>query len=117
LDHTLSNSTNSLFSLLSADVCAEVDISQRYIDFTNDYDSIDQHALRGVLKPSNVHPKLISLLEDLHSGTLQLRWVGSRYDVTEGIRQGCVMAATLFDICMDHVVRKALDLMLEKHLD
>jgi Reverse transcriptase (RNA-dependent DNA polymerase) len=98
-----------------------VGLAKAYIDFTKAYDSINRHALWKVLKLYNVHPKLISLLQDLHSGTYAAvrldGKVGSRFDVTAGVRQGCVIAPTLFNIFIDHVVRKALDLMLEKHPD
>jgi Reverse transcriptase (RNA-dependent DNA polymerase) len=40
-----------------------------------------------------------------------------RFDVTADVRQGCVVAPTLFKTCNDHVVRKTLDLMQETHPD
>jgi hypothetical protein len=84
------------------------------------YDFINRQALWTGLKMYNVHPKLISLLEDLHnlhSGThaaMRLDGkVGSRLDVTAGVRQSCIIAPNLLNKCIVHVVRKALDLMLE----
>ena len=40
-----------------------------YIDLTKAYDSINRWALWRVLRVYNVHPKLVALLEDLHTGT------------------------------------------------
>jgi hypothetical protein len=44
-------------------------LAKAYIDFTKVYDTIIRHTLWNVLKLHNVHPKLISLMEDLHPGT------------------------------------------------
>jgi hypothetical protein len=50
----------------------------------------------------NVSAKLIALLEDLHTGTTAtVRLDGSlgpAFEVTAGIRQGCVAAPMLFNV-------------------
>jgi hypothetical protein len=92
-------------------------LAKAYIDLTKAYDSINRWALWKVLKLYAVHPKLIALLEDLHSGTsaavrLDGR-VGTAFAVTAGVRQGCVAAPMLFNIFIDHVVKQALSRMPE----
>jgi hypothetical protein len=92
-------------------------MAKAYIDFTKAYDSINRHALWKALRAYGVHPKLIALLEDLHSDTFAAvrlaGKVGSRFRVSAGVRQGCVIAPTLFNVFIDVVVRKALTRMPE----
>ena len=97
--------------------CAEHDtcLAKAYIDLTKAYDSINRWALWKVLHLYKVHPKLIALLEDLHTGTttavrLDGR-VGSAFGVTAVVRQGCVAAPMLFNVFMDHIVKQALERM------
>jgi hypothetical protein len=109
---------DAMFVLRSlAAACGEHNtcLAKAYIDLTKAYDSIDRWALWKVLRVYHVHPKLIALLEDLHTGTtaavrLEGR-VGPAFDVTAGVRQGCVAAPMLFNIFMDHVVNTALTRM------
>jgi hypothetical protein len=81
------------------------------IDLTKAYDSVN----RGALHLHGVHPKLIALLADLHSGTYAAVKVGGRcgpaFEVTACVRQGCVVAPMLFIIFLDSVTREALTSM------
>ena len=92
-------------------------LAKAYIDLTKAYDSINRWALWKVLQMYAVHPRLIALLQDLHSGTTAAVRLGGRvgpaFEVTAGVRQGCVAAPMLFNIFMDHVVKKALNRMPE----
>ena len=52
-------------------------LAKAYIDLTKAYDSINRWALWKVLQMYAVHPRLIALLQDLHSGTtaaVRLGW-------------------------------------------
>jgi hypothetical protein len=90
-------------------------LAKAYIDLTKAYDSINRWALWKVLRLYNVSTKLIALLEDLHTGTTAaVRLDGSlgpAFEVTAGVRQGCVAAPMLFNVFMDHVIKKALSRM------
>jgi sorting nexin-29 len=107
--------TDAMFSLRSlGQACSEwnVGMAKAYIDFTKAYDSIDRAALWKALKLYGVHTKLITLLEDLHSGNFAAvrldGKIGARFKVSAGVRQGCVIAPTLFNIFIDLVMKKAL---------
>ena len=88
-----------------------------FVDLTKAYDSVNRAALWRVLKLYGVHPKLISLLEDLHQGTQAAvrldRQIGTWFDVGCGVKQGCIIAPLLFNVFMDFLVRKAVSRMGE----
>ena len=83
-----------------------------YVDFRKAYDSVNRDALWKVLRLYGVHPKLITLLKDLHSGSTAAVRVGGelgqQFAVEAGVRQGCVVASVLFNIFLDHVLKEAL---------
>ena len=83
-----------------------------FVDFTKAYDSISREALWQVLKLYGVHPHVIKLLEDLHTGTEAVirvdGKVGRSFTVKAGVRQGCVIAPTLFNVFVDHILQEAL---------
>jgi hypothetical protein len=87
-------------------------LAQAFIDLAKAYDTINRWALWKVLALYGVHPKLIALLQDLHVGTqAAVRMdgqVGPTFEVSEGVRQGCVIAPLLFNVFMDFVVKQAL---------
>jgi hypothetical protein len=89
-----------------------------FVDFTKAYDSIDRAALWKVLEIYHVDPHIISLLRDLHTGTTAAvrlgGQVGRAFQVTAGVRQGCVIAPTLFNVFIDFILRKALVEMPEE---
>lgn len=90
-------------------------MAKAYIDFTKAYDCINREALWSILKTYGVNSHVISLLEDLHSETFAAvkldGQVGREFQVTTGVRQGCVIAPTLFNVIIDFIIRKALRLM------
>jgi hypothetical protein len=93
--------------------CGELNtcLAKPYMDLTKAYGSINRWALWKVLRLYNVSAKLIALLKDLHTGTgttAAVRLVGDlgpAFDVTAGVRQGCVAAPMLFSVLMDYVSR------------
>lgn len=88
-----------------------------FVDLTKAYDSIPRHALWCVLRAYGVHDKLVQLLIDLHTGTqaaIKLAGrVGEWFDISTGVRQGCVIAPLLFNVFFDCVVRQAQAAMPE----
>jgi hypothetical protein len=90
-------------------------LAQAFIDLAKAYDTINRWALWKVLELYGVHAKLIALLQDLHVGTqAAVRMdgvVGPWFEVSSGVRQGCVIAPLLFNVFMDFVVKQALSRM------
>lgn len=85
------------------------------MDLRKAYDSIPREALWRVVSAYGVEPQVVALLADLHTGTqAAVKLAGSKgewFDISRGVRQGCVIAPLLFNIFFDCVVRLALSEM------
>eukprot|EP00955_Chlamydomonas_euryale_P020465 216911-Chlamydomonas_euryale.AAC.2 len=83
-----------------------------FVDLTKAYDSINRETLREVRKLYGVHPHVITLLEDLHTGTeADARVdgeVGRSFTVKAGVRPGCVITPTLFNVFVNQNLQEAL---------
>ena len=79
-----------------------------YVDLCNAFDSVNRDALWRILGLRGVLPKLIDLMPELYSGTESAVRCGGTisdlFPVDTGVRQGCVLAPTLFSACMDWIL-------------
>ena len=79
-----------------------------YVDLFKVFDSVNRSALWEILGLHGVPPKLIDLISELYSGTESaIRCDGTISDlfpVVTGVRQGCVLAPTLFSSFMDWIL-------------
>ena len=70
-------------------------------------------ALQRILGLCGVPPKLIDLMSELYSGTESAERCGDTisdiFPVVAGVRQGCVLAPTLFSACMDWILGRMLE--------
>ena len=84
-----------------------------FIDLRKAYDSVNRDALWRVLKRYGISDKLLRLIADLHTDTRCKVRVNGEYsdwfDVKNGVRQGCVLAPTLFNVFIDFIVRVSQD--------
>ena len=110
--------TDAMFTLRQlVDMCraGNSPLCAAFIDLAKAYDSVTRAALWSVLALFNVHPKIVALLEDLHTGTTAaLRMdgdIGPSFAVDSGVRQGCVIAPMLFNVYMDYMLQQALSRM------
>ena len=80
-----------------------------FVDFRKAFDSINREALWLLLLARGVAPKLVSLMQDLYSGcAAQVVANGHTSDyfpMASGVRQGCPMSPTLFNVFMDFLAR------------
>ena len=80
-----------------------------FVDFKQAFDSLDRETLWAMLKAYGVHPKLVALIQDLYQGTTaRVRANGFLSDTVpfhSGVRQGCPLSPTLFNVYMDFVAR------------
>ena len=79
-----------------------------FVDLQKAYDSIPRTALWSVLDRLGVPPVMLGLIRSLHEGMIaKVRVNGKLSDnisVTNGLRQGCTLAPTLFNLYFSFVV-------------
>ena len=79
-----------------------------FVDLKKAYDSVPRLALWSVLEKCGVPPRMLGIIRSFHDGMVARVRVGDhRTDdivVNNGLRQGCVLAPTLFNIYFSAVV-------------
>ena len=84
-----------------------------YVDLRKAFDSVNREALWRLLGLRGLPPKLIHLISALYSATDSVVRCGTStsdpFPVPTGVRQGCVLAPTLFNTCMDWVLGRVAD--------
>ena len=73
-----------------------------FIDLTKAFDLVSRDGLFNILPLIGCPPKLLSLIKSFHEGTFStVQHEGSlseEFEVKSGVKQGCVLAPTLFGI-------------------
>ena len=81
-----------------------------FIDLKKAYDSVPREALWCVLRKYGVPPSMLNVVRSLHDGMLAEVTVDGRvapeFEVRNGLRQGCVIAPTLFNLYFALVVEQ-----------
>ena len=79
------------------------------IDLTKAYDHVSRNGLFQILPKIGCSPKLQSMIESLHTNmqpTVQFNSSSSRpFDICSSVKQGCVLAPTLFEIFFTLLLR------------
>ena len=79
-----------------------------YIDIKSAFDSVDRTALWQALQGIGMPSFLLHLIRDLHEGTTaQVRTehgLSTAFSTTSGVRQGCVLAPSLFSCAIDWIM-------------
>lgn len=82
-----------------------------YIDFKAAFDSVDRSALWAALSSINLPDPLRGLITELHNDTNSRISINGtlsdRFGSLSGVRQGCVLAPSLFCLVMDIVLQAA----------
>ncbi|KAI8482291.1 hypothetical protein Bbelb_399820 [Branchiostoma belcheri] len=83
-----------------------------YVDLKQAFDSVDRQCLWKVLRILGVPSKLLDLLSLLYSDTTSCVRVNGQtsdpFTINSGVRQGCVLAPTIFNTAIDHVMAKTV---------
>jgi len=83
-----------------------------YVDLKQAFDSVDRAALWKILKILGVPSKLLGLLSSLYSDTVSCVRVNGQtsdvFEINSGVRQGCVLAPTIFNTAIDYVMDRTV---------
>ena len=78
------------------------DLYLLFIDPTKAFDTISRPGLWSILSKLGCPPKFISMVRSLHDGmmarVIENGDVSDPFPVTNGVKQGCVLAPTLFSL-------------------
>ena len=79
-----------------------------YVDFKKAFDSVHRETLWELLRLRGIPEKILCLIRALYTDTERaVRWGGGTsefFHVSTGVRQGCVLAPSLFSACMDWIM-------------
>ena len=82
-----------------------------FIDFTKAFDTVSREGLWSVLKKFGFTEKVTNLIKALHTGmqakVVQGRDTSNEFAVTNGVKQGCVLAPTLFSLYLTAMLKVA----------
>ena len=89
------------------------DLYHVFIDFKKAFDRIWHAALWATMKKYNISTKLIQVIKNLYnkasSAVLFNSSIGDWFRTTVGVRQGCLLSPTLFDIFLERIMTDALE--------
>ena len=78
-----------------------------FIDLTKAFDTVSRPGHRSILSKLGCPPKFISMVQSLHDGmmarVIESSDVSDPFPVTNGVKQGCVLAPTLFSLSLIHI--------------
>ena len=84
-----------------------------FIDLTKAFDLVSREGLFQILPKIGCPPKLLSIIESFHNnmkGTVQFDGrLSDSLDIRSGVKQGCVLAPTLFGIFFSMLLKHAFD--------
>ena len=88
-----------------------------FIDLTKSFDLVSRDGLFKVLPKIGCPPKLQSMIESFHTdtkGTVQFNGSSSEpFEIRNGVKQGCILAPTLFGIFFGLLLKHAFDTTTE----
>ena len=84
-----------------------------FIDFKKAFDRVWHEALWATMRKHNINASIIRAIENLYdkaqSAVLFNGSKGEWFRTTVGVRQGCVLSPTLFNIFLDRIMCEAFD--------
>ena len=88
------------------------DLYLLFIDLTKAFDIISRPGLWTILSKLGCPPKFVQMTRSLHEGmmarVIETGDVSEPFHVTNGVKQGCVLAPTLFSLLFAEMLSAAL---------
>ena len=89
------------------------DLYHIFIDFKKAFDRVWHDALWATMRKYNINAQLIKSIESLYSNAtsavFQNNDIGEWFKTTIGVRQGCLLSPTLFNIFLERIMSDALE--------
>ena len=89
------------------------DLYHVFIDFKKAFDRVWHAALWATMKKYNISTNHIQVIKNLYnkatSAVLFNSSIGDWFRTTVGVRQGCLLASTLFNIFLESIMTDALE--------
>ena len=110
------NTTEQIFNLRI--VCEKYlqhqqDLYHVFMDFKKAFDRVWHAALWATMKKYNISANLIRVIKNLYdkdtSAVFFNRSIGDWFRTTVGVRQGCLLSPTLFNIFLERIMTDALE--------
>ena len=84
-----------------------------FIDFKKAFDRVWHQALWATMHKYNINKNLITLIEELYNHATSSVYldgdIGEWFRTTVGVRQGCLLSPTLFNIFLERIMTDALE--------
>ena len=84
-----------------------------FIDFKKAFDRVWHKALWATMHKYNIDKNLIALIEELYNNATSSVYldgdIGEWFRTTVGVRQGCLLSPTLFNIFLERIMTDALE--------
>ena len=88
------------------------------VDLEKAYDTVRRDKLWQVLEEYGIHGRLLGAVREFYKKSEACVKIGEKmsrwFQITRGVRQGCVMSPWLFNVFMDKIVREAQERFTEE---
>jgi len=89
------------------------DLYHVFIDFKKSFDRVWHAALLDTIRLYNITPTLVRTIQQLYerasSAVLFNGHIGEWFRTTVGVRQGCLLSPSLFNVFLERIMSDALD--------
>ncbi|CAC5404203.1 unnamed protein product [Mytilus coruscus] len=84
-----------------------------FVDFAKAFDSLDRDVLWQLMRHYGIPEKFITIIRNTYTGMqskiIQEGQLTEAFDITTGVRQGCLLSPMLFLLAVDWIIKQATD--------